>query len=910
MADEKIIYLSADEELTNVREALEKEQARHITFIIPPQTHLRSLVGWKLLHARARELSKDVLVISPDRQIRSVVKAAGFKVAESLNASPNSNSKTGRSAQTNRSGRPNPGGKQSPRQRSTTNRGEAPQTMRRGPQGTPGPRQPAPRPPDYPAISDLPTIDHELETNKPRGNDPSSRSESSSTFGASNRQFGPNYDYRVGDVPSIHPLSPSLSENDEEEPDYWLEDVSQAQSLRDAAAQQDEDTLLPPPDEMTPPMTTPQNQQNLQFRPSGQSVQQPSGFPAANADDDPLSFMDDVPSSPLPEQHGSIPFEDLDNEVPDISEYPTDIMGNDIEDLGDQGNFVESPRSWVNMLDEDEQDEQNPPRVHGFRPRSSRSGTLQPPPRRDFDDEDEEDALLPPVYEQPTRIPQPQAMPPVRPIVPPAASAGTRTPTGKMGPQPVAMPQNRRAPSPTRTPAPQKSARPRQQANAGVSRRPTPTARPTRQSSARPQRAIKDIIIPLLVGLLIFLFLAALAFVIPSADVTVGVPFKSFSSNVQLAAGAKNTTGTTTTHGSSTSTVIPVAAQTLTYDTSVSGRGQASGSAPIGDAVATGTVNFSNKSSQSIDVPTGTQLATSSGVVFVTTLDVIVPPNGSSYVPPVTVQAQNPGTGGNVAANTIVNITSAGQQRIIQFNPSLTSTSVLGVTNPSAATGGGAGHATALSQKDINTLQSSLNTKIQTQFKDWLTRQLHTGDQAGKAIQQETITTSPAVGSVVNGGTFTGTLKLHATVLVVRSAAIQAGATTALNKAVSNNKTYPNYTLFQPQQLRITKLTNTAASDGKSLTLKFTASGQIIPNVSANQVRSLLVGKRVSDVQSILRGPGGIPGVVTGSAKPSPGFFPWVPFWSSRITVHIVPAQAQTTPHATASPTPTATKKK
>ncbi len=309
-------------------------------------------------------------------------------------------------------------------------------------------------------------------------------------------------------------------------------------------------------------------------------------------------------------------------------------------------------------------------------------------------------------------------------------------------------------------------------------------------------------------------------------------------------------------------------------------------------------------------MPTGTQLATSSGVVFVTTLDVIVPPNGSSYVPPVTVQAQNPGTSGNVAANTIVNITSAGQQRIIQFNPSLTSTSVLGVTNPSAATGGGAGHATALSQKDINALQSSLNTKIQTQLKDWLTRQLHIGDQAGKPIQQETITTSPAVGSVVSSGTFTGTLKLHATVLVVRSAAIQAGATTALNKAVSNNTTYPNYTLFQPQQLHITKLTNTAASDGKSLTLKFTASGQIIPNVSANQVRSLLVGKRASEVQSVLSGPGGIPGVVTGSASVNPGFFPWVPFLSSRITVHIVPAQTPTTPRATASPTPTATKKK
>src|SRR5215831_276114 len=83
MADEQIIYLSPEEELTNVRERLEKTPARHIILVIPPQTQLRSHVGWRLLRSRMRELNKDVLVISSDRQIRAVVKAAGFKVADS-----------------------------------------------------------------------------------------------------------------------------------------------------------------------------------------------------------------------------------------------------------------------------------------------------------------------------------------------------------------------------------------------------------------------------------------------------------------------------------------------------------------------------------------------------------------------------------------------------------------------------------------------------------------------------------------------------------------------------------------------------------------------------------------------------------------------------------------------------------
>src|SRR5438067_1653987 len=84
MADEQIIYISPEEELTNVRERLEGTPARRIILVIPPQTQLRSHVGWRLLHSRARELSKDVVVNSSDRQIRAVAKAAGFRVADSL----------------------------------------------------------------------------------------------------------------------------------------------------------------------------------------------------------------------------------------------------------------------------------------------------------------------------------------------------------------------------------------------------------------------------------------------------------------------------------------------------------------------------------------------------------------------------------------------------------------------------------------------------------------------------------------------------------------------------------------------------------------------------------------------------------------------------------------------------------
>src|SRR5581483_4057997 len=110
MSDEQTIYIGPEDDLTSVRERLERIQSRRVTLVIPAQTQLRSHVAWKLLHARARELSKDVLIVSSDPQIRSVAQAVKFKVAHSLESSPisrsrPSSSRSGRSGPGNRGGR-------------------------------------------------------------------------------------------------------------------------------------------------------------------------------------------------------------------------------------------------------------------------------------------------------------------------------------------------------------------------------------------------------------------------------------------------------------------------------------------------------------------------------------------------------------------------------------------------------------------------------------------------------------------------------------------------------------------------------------------------------------------------------------------------------------------------------------
>ncbi len=79
--EEQKLYIDPDENVTSVRERLERVNAKHVALVVPPQTHLRGQVAWKLLYMRARELGKDVSIVSSDPQIRAMAQSVQFKVA-------------------------------------------------------------------------------------------------------------------------------------------------------------------------------------------------------------------------------------------------------------------------------------------------------------------------------------------------------------------------------------------------------------------------------------------------------------------------------------------------------------------------------------------------------------------------------------------------------------------------------------------------------------------------------------------------------------------------------------------------------------------------------------------------------------------------------------------------------------
>jgi hypothetical protein len=320
-------------------------------------------------------------------------------------------------------------------------------------------------------------------------------------------------------------------------------------------------------------------------------------------------------------------------------------------------------------------------------------------------------------------------------------------------------------------------------------------------------------------------------------------------------------------------------AQTLTFDKSVTGSGTATGSASVGNALATGNVVFIYNGPGQVVIPTGTTIATRSGVQFVTQAEVLA--DG----PPTPVQATTAGTQGNVSATSIIVIPSDSLTKIQQYNPGVTvNASNLTVTNPNATSGGGAGKATTVTTNDVNKVRSSLAIQLQTQAKNFLSKNVHTGDEAGQPIMVETPVVTPAVGNVAADGTFTETLKLHMTVLVVRVGDLQAASSAQLEASL--NKQKANQALVPQQPVVLQQLKNLSPRNGQSVVVSFTAVGQVAPQISEDTIRNQVMGKSIANANQALTANGSVLGMENPQITVSPGFFHWMPFLSQRITVH------------------------
>src|SRR6266851_1276123 len=712
MTDEKIIYLGPEEDLTSLSERLEKTNAGHITLVIPPQTQLHSLVGWRLLHSRMRKLGKDVLVISSERQIRSVAKAAGFRIADSQESSP--------SAKRRPSSHPS---------RSSTG-GKTPQSSQNLPgRGSPENRAQRQRQlPNQPRVAtndrqQVQQTQRETSSGVSRADEMLSGSDTgaaSSTYGRQDTQFRSPKDLHIDTSPSIRPRVPGQVDD---ELDTWAADYNVSQSIREAAQGTDAGTVSPSAGKREPSSSIPRQESK-------------TSLPARN-ENDPFAYMEDRQPASLPEQRGSTHIEDIESGIPDIADVPTDVFEHKIEDMGDEGAVVL-------------QQDFSPP------PRNSRMGKL---PLQDIDDEEK----LSPVPEQPTYImPSPSAA--VRsPAMPTPSTAGNR------GPQPIIQPQARSVSTTAASPKIKKPAKASRLATTPpASKRASLT--PGRRNSRIVAIVSVSVVILVLAALAFIIFgsNATVTIIVPTQ--------KSAPLNLQYVASinpAQNTIPSqvlthtftaTSAPGQGTATGVTQQGNTFANGkVTFTNKGKQSVDIPTGTVIQTGgaaAIQFVTTANPRIPpvnsglpnppVPVQAQSQGSSGNVPANTIN-IVPPDSITQIAKwneitpaevnLTVTNLAPASGGGAA-------------------------NVKQVTQRDADTLAKALH------PDLQKQIASWLAK-EVQQGDVRGKLLPDVVDSPTPLKEETLTATPQVGQPSAGGTFTGVLSASVKILVIRAATIQ-----------------------------------------------------------------------------------------------------------------------------------------
>lgn len=858
MTDEQMIYISPEDDLTSVRERLEGISTKRVTLVIPAHTQLRSHVAWKLLHARAREMGKDVLIISSDPQIRSVAQAVKFKVAHSLESSLIGRSRSTGSSRPSRTGSASRGGRMSPTEQKRSLLGKGPTELRET--GHTLSHHPNPANQWHPTTDEGPAIQKDAGNEKSRARKPitdSGKDARSATFHVADQQREEPYDFRIDTSRSLRPLAPEQIE----EPDLFLEDFNQAQSIRDAA-----NSHVSRP---TNPSTASANEISPEPLPIYQTT------PLSNVSDDPFEYMQDPQQPPRTEQRGSVSMDGLmanEHRIQEVFEGPSDVIDGQVEyqdelsDFSISSSLLPITHSWVEPAPEDEQDIVGPPRVAGVRPHSSRlrnpGNGLSFPSQQGL----EEDALPPfEIEKRPTQI-IPQSSPPIsskRSAAMISDSASNRA----ASPAP-SVPER----SALSRPLPQQARQKPRSTTTGTNARIAKKQSKQRQSTGSTTLVASIILFLLLIG--------GLAYFGPSADVTITLPSRDYSHAVNLtaSAGGQQNTGPDF-----------VSAEVQTKIFTKTGTGTATGTARVGTAAASGTVFFTNHGKALVDIPTGSIVAAGK-ILFATMADAVIPPSSGNQAPvpvPVPIQAQKPGEGGNVPAGSVNLIPDSSLNAIAQSNSVPVASLNLKVVNDQDIVGGGAGTATVVLNSNVDETKHLLHAQAQTDVDAWL-KQLSADGIVGKPVTTDALVNPPTNGQIVDGGTFSVVLTVTAKVLFVPKQVFQAATVAQLNSDISQDSKYQNYVIVSdaghPVQISQMK---SPTGDTISMKLSYTASAKATPNVSQKVVQGWIAGKSIKDAQQYLRSQ--VPDVQSIDIKTFPNFVSLVPFWSGHINVIIVP---------------------
>ena len=914
MSDEQTIYISQEDDLTTIRERLENVSSRRVTLVIPSHTQLRSHVAWKLLYARSRELGKEVLIVSSDPQVRSVAHAVKFKVAHSLESTPQGRSRPAARPTRSTNGRSKP---QVGKAGMLKNSARSTNSLRPQP---PEPEEEvwySPTPERRSAIStSRKEADYHIED---VDGDEITDASISPRYGRTEKPQQQPFEYHIDSPSTLSSIRPVPAEQIEEDADMLTADYEQAQTIRQAAsrgAKQPAD--IPSTPDITSRVSPLENRGSLSRRKPRQFL------------DEPFVHEEDSQPALAREQRGNATIEDKDTQeagAEDMADMPTSVLdaetpksvlGSEIEYNADNDYLPPASEpgtqgSWnrPETLGEKEAQPDTLRRVQGARPGSGRSGFLPP---------------LAPAEgnarrERPTPIEDYNTQINPRPFIEPQTSSVSRT--GRE-PDPVQLPAAPRgAPRPidtrgtgrrsgdlrvgatgapsgprsgdlrvggTGAPSGPRSGDLRSR-GAGATRPAAKAQRPpagqiassTRQPARRaPRRRIGSILLVAAV-LILLLALALLIYAVPAAQVTLTVAGHNYAHAVALTASPNGSAGT-------------VASRSLVQEFRKKGSEPATGSKMLGTAKSKGFVCFTNKSDASVEIPTGSIVSASNGVQFVTTADGVVLANNTCVNDPLTfpIQAVKAGETGNVLAGSVTVIPDNSLDTIAKYNKVATSSLKLSVSNSEDIKGGGMQPVPAVADKDLNNAKTDLSNQLKGDIDGWV-QSLSKDGVTGNVATDATLVDAPPKDSTLDTGTtFPAEVAVRATVLFVSNSDLQSAVLSQLTTEISKDKNYSGYTVAQDAKPPVVISQLKKQVNANSLQLNLNATAQAIPIIPKETVQKIVSGKTPGEARKLLLT--NIRGAQDARIQVTPGFFPWVSWWPAHIDVTILPGSTINSP--------------
>ena len=391
----------------------------------------------------------------------------------------------------------------------------------------------------------------------------------------------------------------------------------------------------------------------------------------------------------------------------------------------------------------------------------------------------------------------------------------------------------------------------------GTPRRPPPPpSRPA--ASGPPLRVYRPYLIA--AGVLVVLGLIAGILYLPTATATLIVSGTPIKQDVTLL----GLPGTAPASGNQFAT------QAIHAEESQSLPGTPTGQKPIPAVAASGSVTFSTDcpSNCSFTVPAKTDVYTGGGKHYATQKDVTV---RSSQPGAVAVVASQGGASGNTDPDTIRYITGD-----LGF--------VTNVDNPQAIGGGAdARTATIIQQSDLDSIRDAYaRDAIPT-----ITDQLNSKAQGLKLVLvgqgvQATVTSDHKVGEEVPG--FTVTVKVAGDGVAFDEKVVKQLLKTALQRKISQGSQLTS-------NLTTTYEAIDATTDGH-ITLNGHVSGFYTPIFLQSNIRGHLKGLSPAKAHAFLQS---LPNVVDARVTQSPYGLPWLPLFSSRITLKIEEVSSSST---------------